>query len=269
MFVFRSIKKLLFVNRVLFLLIFVFFTCTGVAEKGAGATQNSSDRIAFDDSAFDELERKWISSSYFDKGMNYKNSRLEVVSFSGLLNSYGVSDEIDAILLNCADDYQGIVSVEDVRRYDLQLATKIELRQGEDRPGWLQPLLIVVPDYTSPPFMERFLTAHINELRFVRLADYYAPLSKVAQKGSIAKLGLKVLKDNCLFCHSINNVGGNKGGSLLAKFDFMLDKEKLRFKEAFLVKHGQDNVEKQNTKQFVTDSHLDALLKFMSVMIKG
>jgi len=55
----------------------------------------------------------------------------------------------------------------------------------------------------------------------------------------------------------------------LAKFDFMLDKEKRRFKEAFLVKHGQDNAEKQNTKKFVTDSHLDALLKFMSVMIKG
>ena len=28
---------------------------------------------------FDELEKKWVSSSYFDQGMKYKNSQLEVV----------------------------------------------------------------------------------------------------------------------------------------------------------------------------------------------
>lgn len=256
MFFLRSIKNILFARLAVLLLVFILSSCASDLER-------IPPRLAPGDSVFDELTRKWIASAYFDEGMNYQGSRLEVVSFSQLLDKYIESDEVDAILLNCADDYQGIVSVEDVRRYDLQLATKIELAQKADRPDWLQPLMIVVPDEMSPPFLERFLTANINELRFVRLTDYYAPLDRV--KTSFG-LGLRVFKDNCLFCHSINDVGGNKGGILLDKFDFRLDMEKFRFEDAFLRMHGQDNANKQNTKQFLTTGHLIALLEFLSSM---
>jgi hypothetical protein len=61
-------------------------------------------------------------------------------------------------------------------------------------------------------------------------------------------------------------VGGNKGGILLDKFDFRLDMEKFRFEDAFLRMHGQDNANKQNTKQFLTTGHLIALLEFLSSM---
>ena len=126
-----------------------------------------------------------------------------------------------------------------------------------------------MPDSTSPPFLERFLTANISELQFVRLADYYAPLDReILPKGS-AELGRVVFKDNCLFCHSINGVGGNKGGLLLEKFDFQLDIEKQRFKDAFLVTHGQYNASKQNTKQFLADNDLKVLSVFLSAMNKG
>ena len=82
--------------------------------------------------------------------MNYQNSRLEVVSFSRLLDKYVAANSFDAILLNSFDDYQGIVSADDVRRYDLQLAVKIELAQGADRPTWLQPFLKLPALIQSP-----------------------------------------------------------------------------------------------------------------------
>ena len=265
-------KDLFFSNRILVLLVFIFSSCAGISTSHLPTTDQSekvSLSITLNDSVFDSLEKNWISSLYFDRGMKYKNSRLEVVSLSRLLGKYGVGKNLDAIILNCADDYQGIISVDDIQRYDLQLALKIDLAQGSVRPDWLQPLLIVVPDNMKPPFLERFLTANISELRFVRLADYYAPLEKLSLTSDFAKLGLNVFKNNCLFCHSINNVGGNKGGSLLDKFDLSLDMEKLRFKETFLITHGVNNENKQNTNQFLTDDHLDALLQFLYEIAAG
>jgi len=257
---------------ILITLAFIFSNCVGVYSEYdlvEGERVKTLSGITLDHPAFIELERKWIPSSYFDRGMNYQNSRLEVVSFSRLLDKYVAANSYDAILLNCFDDYQGIVSTDDVHRYDLQLAIKIELVQESDRPTWLQPLLIVVPNSTSPPFLERFLTANISELQFVRLADYYKPLDKKILPRASAEIGRVVFKDNCLFCHSINGVGGNKGGSLLKKFDFRLDIEKRRFKDTFLVTHGQDNAGKQNTKQFLIDNNLEILSEFLSEMIKG
>jgi mono/diheme cytochrome c family protein len=115
----------------------------------------------------------------------------------------------------------------------------------------------------KPPLRERFLTANIKELRFVSLTNYYAPIETHNLTSDISKVGLKTFKDNCIFCHSINNVGGNKGGSLVDKYALILDREKQRFTEAFLKKHGIDNEEKQNTKQFLTNNSLDAVLKFL------
>jgi hypothetical protein len=218
------------------------------------------------DSVFDLLEKKWISSIYFDRGLKYEGSRLKVVSLSDLLKVYSPDENVDAILLNCADDYQGIISINDVNNYDLQLALKIELLQGSIRPDWLQPLLIVVPNYTNPPFSERFLTANITELRFVSLADYYAPLRTLSTGNPSIHFGLDIFKDNCLFCHSINNIGGNKGTSLLVRFDLGLDSEKNRLKDRFIEMHGGDNSNKQNMEQFLVNDQFDLLLEFLHEM---
>ena len=223
----------------------------------------ASPSIFLDDPIFNLLEKKWIPSIYFDRGMKYENSLFEVISLPSLLNKYDLNEEMDAILLLCADDYQGIISFDDIKRYDLQLALRINLAKNKIRPDWLQPLLIVVPNTVKPPLLERFLTANIKELRFVSLTNYYAPIETQNLTSDTSKVGLKTFKDNCIFCHSINSVGGNKGGSLVDKYLLTLKREKQRFTEAFLKNHGIDNEEKQNTKQFLTDNSLDAVLKFL------
>ena len=215
------------------------------------------------DSVFSLLEKKWISSTYFDRGLNYESSLMEVVSLSDVLKIYSPYGNADAILLNCADDYQGIISINDVKKYDLQIALKIQLLQGAVRPDWLQPMLIVVPNHAKPPFFERFLTANITELRFISLAEYYAPLNSLGRENANAQIGLGVFKNNCLFCHSINKVGGNKGTSLLNAFDLTFRSEKKRFKDRFLEKHGGENDTKQNMGQFIDNNQFEALLEFL------
>jgi len=215
------------------------------------------------DSVFDLLEKKWISSTYFDQGLKYESSRMKVVSLSELLKVYSPDENVDAILLNCADGYQGIISINDVKNYDLQLALIIELPQGTARPYWLQPLLIVVPNHAKPPFSERFFTANITELRFVRLVDYYSSLYSLDLRNAYAQFGLELFRDNCLFCHSINKVGGNKGTSLLSTFDLISDEGINNFKEKFFKMHGRDNNTTQNTGLFLTNDQFDALLEFL------
>ena len=222
-----------------------------------------SKSVTSRDSVFDLLEKKWISSTYFDQGLKYESSRMKVVSLSELLKVYSPDENVDAILLNCADGYQGIISINDVKNYDLQLALIIELPQGTTRPYWLQPLLIVVPNHAKPPFSERFFTANITELRFVRLVDYYSSLYSLDLRNAYAQFGLELFKDNCLFCHSINKVGGNKGTSLLSTFDLISDEGINNFKEKFFKMHGRDNNTTQNTGLFLTNDQFDALLEFL------
>ena len=222
-----------------------------------------SKSVTSRDSVFDLLEKKWISSTYFDQGLKYESSRMKVVSLSELLKVYSPDENVDAILLNCADGYQGIISINDVKNYDLQLALIIELPQGTARPYWLQPLLIVVPNHAKPPFSERFFTANITELRFVRLVDYYSSLNSLDLRNAYAQFGLELFKDNCLFCHSINKVGGNKGTSLLSTFDLISDEGINNFKEKFFKMHGRDNNTTQNTGLFLTNDQFDALLEFL------
>jgi hypothetical protein len=50
---------------------------------------------------------------------------------------------------------------------------------------------------------------------------------------------------------------------LIGKYALISDQEKQRFTEVFLKKHGIDNEEKQNTKQFLTNNSLNAVLKFL------
>ena len=237
---------------------FPVFNDTLLGQAGKG-----SKSITSRDSVFDLLEKKWISSTYFDQGLKYESSRMKVVSLSELLKVYSPDENVDAILLNCADGYQGIISINDVKNYDLQLALIIELPQGTARPYWLQPLLIVVPNHAKPPFSERFFTANITELRFVRLVDYYSSLYSLDLRNAYAQFGLELFKDNCLFCHSINKVGGNKGTSLLSTFDLISDEGINNFKEKFFKMHGRDNNTTQNTGLFLTDDQFDALLEFL------
>jgi hypothetical protein len=248
------------------MIFFIFSSCFSVLSPNKLLLKQDGKEevlVTLRDSVFSLLEKKWISSTYFNRGLNYESSLLEVVSLPDLLKFYRLEGRADAILLNCADDYQGIISINDVKKYDLQIALKIELLHGSVRPDWLQPMLIVVPNHTKPPFSERFLTANITELHFISLAEYYAPLNSLVQGNTNVQFGLSVFKDNCLFCHSINNVGGNKGTSLLSSFDLTLGGEKKRFKDKFLEKHGRNNDTKQNMGQFIDDNQFEALLEFL------
>jgi hypothetical protein len=161
--------------------------------------------------SFSELETggaSEIQSQYFDMAMDYQDSTFITISFSKFVDKFNSANRADAVLLNCRDDYQGVVSIDDIKRYDLRLATEIQIHSNYKKPSWLNPLLIIVPDGVDAPKIERFLTANISELLFFRLADYYAPVTEIAEKFPESKKGLSIFQDNCLFCHSIRNVGG-------------------------------------------------------------
>ncbi|MFQ5672517.1 MAG: hypothetical protein ACE5G9_05430 [Nitrospinales bacterium] len=204
-----------------------------------------------------------IASAYFDWALNYRNSRLHVISFAGLVARYHGGMGADAVLLNCFDDYQGIVSLEDIRRYDLQLATRIEIAPEFKKPDWLNPLMIIVPDGGRVPYRERFVTANIREIKFVRLEDYYAPLKNIVRTAPEVESGLRAFKDNCLFCHSLRGVGGNKGVRLLDTYNFSGALGRDRFRADFFAFHGKDNADKQNLEQFVTSEEVREIGRFL------
>ena len=202
---------------------------------------------------------KEISSLYFDRALGYQGSKFRVISFARLVKLFDPEGRSDAVLLNCFDDYQGILSIADIQRYDIQLATRIETRPEFKKPDWLNPLLVIVPDSKKAPFQERYLTANIRELQFTLLKEYYAPVKKAGG----ASAGYSPFKDNCLFCHSLMGIGGNKGVRLLESYDFSLMERKNRFKKDFAAFHHADNADKQNVEQFVTESELEAIMDFL------
>lgn len=213
----------------------------------------------------EELERlgsEEVTSSYFDRAMSYENSSFVAIPLEKILEHYP-ADGADAVLLNCFDDYQGLISIVDVHRFRLGLATRIRLKPEVTAPGWLNPLLILVPDGTDAPFQERFMTANIRELQFVQLKRYYQPLDKIALAFPETGEGLQVFKDNCAFCHSIREVGGGKGGSLLEKFDFVDQGVKESFIGRFLAFHHKENADKQNVEQFIDRKRLDWIAGFL------
>ena len=211
----------------------------------------------------DSLGMREITSEYFDRAMHMSDSRFSTVAFSRLLTELTLKRGEDAVLLNCFDDYQGILSIEDVYRYDLRLATKIKLESSSAKPDWLNPLLILVPDGKQPPFQERFLTANIRELKFVRLNDYYAPLEKITGTSLKAQEGLEVFKNNCLFCHSLKGRGGNKGVRLLEAYDFSGESDRARMRVDFKNFHHKNNPDKQDVEQFITPKKLERVVDFL------
>ena len=212
---------------------------------------------------FGQMRSEWIASAYFDRGMHTEGSRFRVVSLAELIRRYQPEERWDAVLLECHDDYQGLLSLSDILNFDLRLALEMKLTPGVDRPAWLNPMVVIVPDGRGAPRKERFMTAYIRELRFVRLTDYYAPLDKLALKSMNAHLGGQAFKDNCLFCHSLKDIGGNKGTDLLQAYDFSDKREGPRFKKDFAAFHNKDNADKQDMEQFVTSPVLQTLLVFL------
>jgi mono/diheme cytochrome c family protein len=234
--------------------------------KVGGNAASISDTLSFSD-----LETGGASempSRYFDTSMDYQGSTFITISFSKFVDRFNSANKADAVLLNCRDDYQGVLSIADIKKYDLRLATEIQISPNYKKPSWLNPLLVIVPDGQQPPKMERFMTANISELLFVRLADYYLPVTEIAEKFPESKKGLKVVQDNCLFCHSIKGVGGNKGIPLLGTYKFADTKDVARFRKDFAAFHNPGNEEKQNVDQYVTGAQLDEVANFLKAAQK-
>lgn len=210
-----------------------------------------------------------MGSGYFDRALGYTGSRFYALEFAALLEKYDPEGQSDAVLLDCFDDYQGLISVEDIRRYGLTLATRIEITgEGAVVPGWLRPLLVLVPEGREAPRKERFMTANIRAIRFVRLRDYYAPLEALAAATPAARAGLAPYTDNCLFCHPLAGVGGGKGGALTAVHDFSDEAGRQRFYRAFAGMHHQDNPDKQNIEQFIGPGQLADIAALLSRAMK-
>lgn len=220
-------------------------------------------------SRFQTFGIKKMSSSYFDRAMKYRETEFEAVSLLKIISQFNLKKGEDAVLLNCFDDYQGVLPISDILRYDLYLATKIKVRQGSSKPGWLNPLLVIVPDAKQPLFEERFLTANIRELKFIRSSDYYSPLKKFSRASKEAGRGFEVYKNNCLFCHSLKGRGGNKGARLLKKYSMSQGMDNVKFETDFKSFHNKNNADKQDVEQFVTEDKLKSVIGFLWAIQKA
>jgi hypothetical protein len=270
--------KQMFCGLLGLLLIFEFSACASKQEKVVNLGSERiyritvSDRFGRTSSEFwttDKLEKlgvKTISSSYFYRAMKYDDAEFKVVSLLKLISQFELKSGENAIVLNCFDDYQGILPISDALKYDLQLATKIEIGFGLSKPSWLNPLLVVVPDGKEPPFEERFLTANIRELKFVRSSDYYGPLKNIARVSKEASQGFEVYKSNCLFCHSLKGRGGSKGVRLLQMYELTKEIDKKKLLKDFKSFHHKDNADKQDIEQFVTSDQLQQIMDFLLVL---
>jgi hypothetical protein len=270
--------KQMFCGLLVLLLIFEFSACASKQEKVVDLDSERIYRITVSDrfgrtfsefwttAKLEKLGVKTISSSYFDRAMKYDDTEIKVVSLLKLISQFELKSGEDAIVLNCFDDYQGILPISDALKYDLQLATKIELGFGSSKPSWLNPLLVVVPDGKEPPFEERFLTANIRELKFVRSSDYYEPLKNIANFSKEASQGFEVYKSNCLFCHSLKGRGGNKGVRLLQIYELTKVRDQKKLLKDFKISHHKGNADKQDIEQFVTSNQLQRIMDFLMVL---
>ena len=211
----------------------------------------------------EHLHSDWIASAYFDRSMHTEGSQFRAVALTELVQRFHPEERWDAVLLECNDDYEGIISIDDILKYDIRLAVEMKLAEDQQRPDWLNPMVVIVPDHKEVPHQERFMTANIRELRFVRLSEYYAQLDNVALKSMHAHRGGQVFKDNCLFCHSLKGIGGNKGVDLLNTYDFAKGVDGPRFKKDFAAFHHKDNADKQDMGQFVDSDTLRQIVVFL------
>ncbi len=226
-----------------------------IAGPPAAGTAGQEDSLSLVE--IEALGAGEMASAYFDRSLGYRGSRFVAVPFARLVEKYDPEGAADAVLLDCFDDYQGLLPLEDVRRYRLALATRIEVTmKGATIPSWLSPLLVLVPDGSDAPPMERFMTANIKSIRFISKERYYAPLDALQDQ---AALGLKTYKNNCLFCHPLKGVGGGKGGDLTKARDFSSAAGREDFIYTFKTNHGENHPDLQNLAQFVGDEELKAI----------
>ena len=256
-------------------------SCAGKQEKVKEIGSKIDYRINLSDSFSKISSKHWtlakiealgariMSSSYFDRAMKYNGTEFKAISLLKLIDQFQLKNGEDAILLNCFDDYQGLLSLSDIHRYDLHLATKIKVSLGSSKPDWLNPLLVLVPDGKNPPFEERFLTANIRDLQFVKQNDYYMPLKKVADISNEAGQGFEVYKNNCIFCHGLKGRGGNKGVRLLDQYSFSKLEGQEKFLNHFKNFHDKRNVDKQDVEHFVTGDQLETVIDFLLAFQKG
>lgn len=251
----------------IFLLICLAFLMAGCISKNKRYILKNNGEQFVKRLSLDQIEvigTQTIQSNYFDKALGFKNSRLTVVSFKRFLKLFDKRYAIDGVLLNCFDDYQGVVSINDIYRYNLQLATRINLGSSFDKPDWLNPLMIVVPDGSEAPGMERFLTANIREIRGIQMKSYYAPLYREIGGSVRAKKGRDIFQNNCLFCHSVKGIGGNKGIPLLSTYRFSDQVGKKIFQNDFQSFHGKPGPD--NISQFVNPERLLKVAFFLELM---
>ena len=270
--------KQMFCGLLGLLLIFEFSACASKQEKIVDLDSKRVYRVTVSDrfgkissefwtrAKLEKLGVKTISSSYFDRAMKFDDAQFKVISLLKLISQFELKSGEDAIVLNCFDDYQGILPISDALKYDLQLATKIELGFGLSKPSWLNPLLVVVPDGKAPPFEERFLTANIRELKFVRSSDYYGPLKNIARVSKEASQGFEVYKNNCFLCHSLKGLGGNKGVRLLQMYELTKETDQKKLLKDFKSFHHKGNADKQDIEQFVTSDQLQRIVDFLLVL---
>lgn len=78
-------------------------------------------RSESDRRSLEELGVRVVSSKYFDQAMQYKGTRFTALPFKRLFEDFSKDElgEVDSVLLNCFDDYQGLISIEDIKRYKL------------------------------------------------------------------------------------------------------------------------------------------------------
>ncbi len=246
----------------------ILFFLTGCGNLGSSSSQENDlfeKNLVKEIPVLQSLSREWISSTYFERGMGYKGSRFEVVSFADLIRESKIDESTnDAVILNCRDDYQGVVSFEDINKYNLKLAINIDLNTSQ-KPSWLNPLLVIVPDGIKAPLQERFMAANINQLHFISLEEYYGPIEKISLSSVNAQNGKSMFYDNCLFCHSINGVGGNKGVKLLKKYKYINKEGYQNFRKDFIARHNDLRPEKRDMRDFKDqDEALTAIFSFLA-----
>jgi hypothetical protein len=254
---------------ILLVYLFCFSERISASESKYLIWENGSDSSKNKVFQLEDLESKGkqiIRSSYFDRGMGLKETRLTVVPFKRMLEIFPPSNGMDSILMDGEDDYQAIISLDYGKKYNLYWATKIQVSAGEKKPDWMNPLALVVPDSSSPPDVERFLPANIKNLRYVRWEDYYKPITAILKKyPKQGKLGFEAFGDDCLYCHSLRGIGGNKGGDLTKKFQLSSQSGQKGFVQAFGIKHYNKG-QYSSVEEFLRKKKARKIAEFLSVI---
>jgi hypothetical protein len=237
------------------------YSISGFGKDGKGEKEFSLEQL-------ESKEKNVMGSHYFDKGMGLKGTRLTVVPFVRLLEMFPPPDKSDSLWMDGADDYEAVVSIEQAKKYNLFWATNIQVANPSEKPEWMNPLALVVPDSQRPPEIERFLPANIKTLRYIRWDDYYRPISKIARAIPSVKIGFEAFTDDCLFCHSLKGVGGNKGGDLTKKFQLFSEQEQGLFAEAFIRKHYARS-KNFAIEDFLRKKKVNKIVKFLSIVQKN